>query len=341
MGILLNIRQFIMGYNDTFGVSNNPLQKAVDWGRQYLNISGDSVTSDITTIAPGESITLFDGVRSLPEAIALPQTLSLKILDASKSLYRLSLGTGAGKFRSSRAIGFSTTTAIKTEVNNNSIMTIEILGAVPAETFTTVQVGDVLRIRGPKTGDNTNYVFSPVNSGTWTVLSKISNKKITVKRPAGEIFEGVAEASVTIGATLTSEQLMIYSSAGVQNTDSLVISGTLSPASFGDYSIKQVTPTTIDFVSGNLLPEENDISMTSASDIMVYFNAKKLVFIEVDQNSVVQFNGQTDMNNKIRPVFAGDEKLPGWASKWGHSYKCVIINESQIDPLTVKWIVTE
>jgi hypothetical protein len=341
MGLILNIINSLLAYNDARGVTQNPLQRAFDWERRYASVPVKNATSDFVTIPAGASYTLFDGTRSLPTALSAGSSvLEIQKLDSSKSLYRLKITAGAGQFRSQRTTGFNASTQITTTVNNNAVMTM----AVPNSTngdFTNAQVGDIVRVKGPNTGDNSQNAFSAANSGYWIVIAKdISNLSITVKRPANTLFQGVNE-TVTLGAILTSEQMMIYSQAGVLTSDSFIIGGTFSSASHNNYDIQQVGPTFIDFVSGEPLPEESGLTLVSASDILFYSNAKKLVYIETDQDIAVQYNLDSSNNNIVKPIQVGNDTLVGYANKWGFTWKCTVVNRSQINSVNIKWLVTE
>jgi hypothetical protein len=339
MALLLNIINSILGYNDAKGVVTNPNQKAFDWQRQYTSISMSNGTSDFNTIEPGGSVTLFDGTRNLPQALSAGSTyFSLTKLSASTSTYRLKITAGAGQFRTPRTTSFDQTTQIQMTINNNAIMTME--KTAGAGSFSNAQIGDVIRIRGNLTGDLTGNAFSAANSGYWVVIALNSSTKITVKRQAGQSFQGVTEL-VTIGATNTSDQLRIYSSSGVQTTDSFIIQGSLSSASFGNYDVAQVGPDFIDFISGQSLPDETGVMLSSVNDLIVYSNAKKLVYIEVDQNSSIRYNLDTSDNNIVTPIQAGNDVMSGYSNKWGFTWKCVVVNKSSINPLNVKWICAE
>lgn len=339
MGILLNIVNSLLGYKDSSGVVSNPLQRSFDWSRRYTNVPAENGTSDEITLQPGQSQIIFDGTRSPSQAFNPSTTqLSLDLLSLSSSTYRLSVASGAGQFRTPRAINFSSATSVSLVVNNNAIATITI-NSPTTESFVSVQIGDVLRIRGYNTGDTSDIAFSAINSGYWTVISS-SAASVTVKRPSGQSFSGASE-TVTIGSASTQDQLSVYSSIGIQIGDSFSIQGTLSQSSYGNYSVLRVSPTSIDFVSGTPLAQEHNKPLSALSDVVFYSDAKKLLYVEVDQNCAVRFNGQSDNLNVITPIQVGQESLPGYLNKWGYTWKCEVVNLSQVDSLNVKWIAAD
>lgn len=338
MGILVNIVNAIIGYNDIRGVNSNPEQKYFDWSRRYNAIAMKEGTSDTRVLQPNETVTLFDGTRSLPVAPVAGVTLvSLKSQVGVKSIYRLSLSDA--NFRTQRSTGFTQDTEIDISVNQNSIIVMELPDALNGD-FSNVQVGDIIRIKGAATNDNTDNVFSPINSGSWVVLSVASPTKITATRPKPQKFQGIDE-TVTLGAVDTDNQVQILSQSGVQVDDYFEITGTLSPASYGNYKVLQVAANHIDFVSGTPLPEETDVLLSQLSDLFVYSDAKKLVFVETDQNSILRYNNDVSDNNRIDPVQVGSEYIPGFSTKWGLTWKCVIQNKSATNSAVVKWITAE
>lgn len=336
MGLLINIRNYLLAYSDSCGVVSNPDQKSWDWARQYLSIPAQNGTSDFSTVPAGGEITLFDGVSSLPSPMSLSTDLSLSLVSPQASIYRLKISND-GAFRDERDLDIDDTSQLGVSVNNNSIATFTLLSG--SGDLSPASPGDVLRIKGFRTNETTDVVFAAANSGYWTVLSSDSTS-LVAKRLPGKIFEGVNQ-TVTIGPTDTDNQFRVYSSQGIQEGDSFVLSGSLSPASFGDYDVLGVGPDFVDFVSAIPLPEQSGVQLSALSDLVFYSNAKKLVYIEADQNIAVRYNAQTGNDNVVTPVMVGNEKLPGFTSKFGHTYKCVVKNLSATDKLNIKWILSE
>ena len=335
MGILVNIINSLLGYNDAKGVVNNPLQRSFDWERRYMSIPMKNGTSDLATIEPGGSLTIFDGTKTLPVAMASPTTeLSIEKLDLSKSLYRLSITSGPGAFRTERVTSFNLNTQITTTVNNNSVMVLTLPNNTNGD-FTNVAIGDNLRIKGVNTQDLSDTAFASVNSGYWVVIAKpAGNLSLTIRRPYNQSFQGVNE-TVTLGAVDTQNQIRIYSASGVQISDSFTINGTFSSASFNDYDVQQVGPNFIDFISGQSLPEETSLALSSVNDIIFYSNAKKLVYVECDQSIALRYNLDTSDNNLVKPMQVGNDLLNGFDKKLGFAWKCVVVNKSTINQVHI------
>jgi hypothetical protein len=103
--------------------------------------------------------------------------------------------------------------------------------------------------------------------------------------------------------------------------------------------VRDVTPTTIDFVSTQPLPEENTLTYIPDT-IVFYLNSKRIVYIEADQDIVVRFNSDTSDNNRVTPIIPGDACLLGYIHKCGNTYKCTIVNKS-VNTVNVKHILAE
>lgn len=336
MGILLKLVNQLVAYSDANATSSNPLQRLFDFERRFQDIPALTGRSESVTIAPGDTLDLFSGVVAPSQAYAAGVTaLTLSRLSGTTSTYRLAVTAGPGAFRTSRSTAISSATQITVTVNNNAIATFSVTSG--SGSFSSCQVGDVLRIRGPKTGDLVNNIFAGANSGYWTILS-VSPTAITAKRRSGQVFDGVPQV-VTIGSTLTADQLRVYSTAGVQPGQSFILSGTLSPASQGDYSVLEVGPTFVDFVSPTALPEETGVLLVATTDLLFYSEAQKLFYIEADKEIAVRLNGDISNSNIVSPIEYGEKQLVGFFNKWGFTYSATIVNRSPSDTVTIRWFV--
>jgi hypothetical protein len=123
--------------------------------------------------------------------------------------------------------------------------------------------------------------FAPANQGTFQILS-LTATSFTVSNP-----NGVAQGAVTLGAEFAS-QVQIYSAAGVQVGDVLMITGGFSAATQGSYEITAVFANSLQFTSTTVLPQEGPIT---TEDIIIYSNAKTLVYMESDSALSVTVNG--------------------------------------------------
>jgi hypothetical protein len=154
--------------------------------------------------------------------------------------------------------------------------------------FSTVQVGDFVTL-------GSNFNFS--NQGTFQVIQTTANSFSIVNQTA------VVEGPITLGADFAT-QLQIYSSTGVQVNDTLVISSGFSPVIQGSYEVTAVTANSLQFVSTSVLPQEGPI----ATEVVIYQNAKTLIYLESDAALSVIVNGVTV--GTINPIVAINERLP-------------------------------
>ena len=336
---LLTVVQSILAYSNAQGVSSNPLQKSADWTSRLQNLTVSAVTSDTDVVQPAQEIVLFDGTQAMSQALNPSNSvLTLVLISNTSSNYRLNIDAGDGLFRVRRAVQSTLTTSssIAVTVNNNAIANFVISGA---GSFAAAQVGDILKIKGPSTGDSSGNLFNPINSGYWVILNA-SSTTITARRMAGQPFSGVSETVLLSSNPQT--HLDVYSAQGVQLGDTLNISGsTLVSSSAGQYTVTQVSPTSIDFVSANPLANQSGVSVASASDILFYSNAKKLVYIESDQPIAIKYNLDTSENNRVDPIEVGSDYLPGYSHKWGRTWSCSVKNLSQVDIANIKYIFAE
>lgn len=176
--------------------------------------------------------------------------------------------------------------------------TIQLAGGSAATPFALlsggVVVGDYVAI-----GDK----FNVLNQGTFQIIN------VTATSFAVEIITGTNEGPIALGATFAS-QVQIFSSAGVQVGDTLVISGGFSKASWGSYEITAVTAQSVEFSSSSPLPQESSV-LTEA--ITIYSNAKTFVYIESDSLLDVILNG-VDIG-QIEPFLINNAALPSLPQK--------------------------
>lgn len=336
MSILLKLVNQLVAYSDSNATSSNPLQRLFDFERRFQDIPALTGRSESIIIAPGETVDLFNGTVTPSQAFAAGVTaLTLTKLSGTTSTYRLAITTSPGAFRTARSTAIGAATQITVTTNNSAIATFAVTSG--SGSFSSCQAGDVLRIRGPQTGDLTNVVFAGANSGYWTILS-VSPASITCKRRSGQVFNGVPQV-VSIGSLSTTDQLQVYSTAGVQVGQSFILAGTLSPASYGDYSVLEVGPTFVDFVSPTPLPEESGVLLTATSDLIFYSEAQKLFYVEADKEIAIRFNGDTSNSNIVSPIEYGEKQLVGFMNKWGFTYSATIVNRSSSDSVTIRWFV--
>lgn len=320
---ILNIINQVLAYSDSF-VTDNPHQRAFDHIRRIHSIPVSNPKSDSRQIAPGASYTLFNG--TVPTSLGA-STISLSLIVPASSIYRLAVTAGPSGFRTARAT--SGIAACQVTVNNSVIAVFDYSGA----TLAAVQAGDMMRINGASQYDSGPYAFNDLNSGLWVVLA-VAGTQVSCVRESGQPFSGATES-----VAVATADVQFYSASGIQKGNKFSVTGTLSPVSQKTFEVLAVTANTVDFVSASPLPVESGLAYVPGS-ITFYSESKKLVYIEVDQDSVVRFDADASNNNRVSPIQPGTPDLVGFVNKWGDSYQCTVVNRS-VNPLNIKYFTCE
>ena len=320
----LNIITHILAY-DNKTVTDNPIRRYADWARRMFNLPIQEPVSSHIELEPTTSKVIFDGSR--PHGLMAGVSLvTLLLLDSKKSKYRLLTGE-ADAFRASRSV--SGLDDCQVTVNNNSVVVFDF----GAANLSTVQVGDIMRIKTKLLYDEQPFAFNPLNGGYWKILS-VGAGQVQAVRPKGQAFSAVNEI---VSAVV--DDVEFFSSQGIQAGDKVKISGTLSSVSHRIYNVSDVNPQYIDLISSQPLPEEEDVAY-EADSIVFYTQAKKLLYIESDQELVVRINGDTSENVTIIPAIVGDPNAPAYFHMWGEIYKLELLNKS-VNPATILCIEGE
>jgi hypothetical protein len=312
---ILNSAQNLVIYDDT-GASNNPQQRYVDWRKPIVNVLVDSPLNEKFVGTPGSTTTLFSGTRAT--SIDGTSQFSIALNSANSSIYRIANTAGtAPVFRTDRGLTLNGST-ITVAINNNATATF----STSVGTYGSTVVGDVVFVPTVLTGDSASP-FNILNGGYWTVIGK-ANTILTLTRPAGVAFSGVAEA-VVLSAN---SQLQAFSSAGIQVGDTLEISAGFSLVTQKSFRVSSVTPSFVEFFSTIPLPLETGI-LPTASGMTFYSAAKRFVRIEVDQEAAIRFNGDTNSFVRLSPRAPGDLRS-GFAhlELWGTIWSISVVNRS-------------
>lgn len=284
--------------------SNNPSLNNFKWTREITGIPASNPISQALPLAPGESKTLFSGTRTLSGDGSTVYSIAPKPLSSNTYIFSATSGT-LPNFRTPRSTGADATTAV-TVTLNGPLVTFTSTAGTPFN-LAAVQVGDFARI---------GNLFNQLNQGEYQILAKTSTS-FTV-----ENFTAVAEGPIVLGAGFAA-QVQIYSAAGVQAGDTLVISGGFSLVTQGSYKITAVAANYLEFYFTDILPAESGI-MTTA--IAVYSAAKSLVYIECDQKATITINGSQTMN--MEPLVVNDFVQPGVFMVHSTIYSLSIQNNS-------------
>lgn len=301
----LNFLVFLNAYND-LSSSNAPSLSSFKWDREMDSIACQNPLSSSFSLAPGETKSLFSGVRILSQNNTTQYSIALKPLNSS--IYILSAVSGAlPNFRTPRASGADATTQISI-TQNGPLLTLSSTSGTPLSLISGgAVVGDLVRI-----GD----LFNQSNQGEFKILS-LTATSLTIENELG-----VIEGPITLGAGFAS-QLQIYSAAGVQVGDTLVISGGFSPVTQASYKITSVAANFLEFSSLDALPQEGPITTQA---IAVYSVAKRLVYLESDQNCSIALNGVA--SGKIEPLIDVNNVQPGVFLNSSTVYSMSVTNNS-------------
>jgi len=308
----LNLLASVLSYDDNISttVNNNPYKRVPDWSTQIYGLSVKNPQALKYTIGPNSSVTLFDGTR----ATSIDGTTAFSITFISGSTYRLQNTAGtAPNFRTARTLGADATTAFTVSINNNSVVTYTYVNGT-APNFGTVQIGDTLYIASTSP-------FNILNRGYFKIIGKTATS-ISVQN-----ISAAAETNIALGVNYATD-FQIYSAGPVLVGDTLILSSGFSPVTLGSYVITAVTPTFIEFTSTNPLPNEIGI-LPTASGLVIYNNAKFILYIEVNQNCALQLNSETANNVLIQPAVPdvnGTAGVQGIFTKIGMSYKGILLN---------------
>jgi hypothetical protein len=189
---------------------------------------------------------------------------------------------------------------------------IQLTGGVNSATaFNLVSGGVVI-------GDNVliGNEFNTLNQGTFTVIA-VTPTSFSVANETG-----VAEGPILLSSSFAS-QVQIYSAAGVQIGDTLVISGGFSVVTQGSYKVTAVTANYVQFYTTAVLPVEGPVTTEA---IAFYSAAKQLVYLEASQNCTVTVNGSSAC--QISPFVINNFTKPGIFMNTSTIYSLSVTNNS-------------
>jgi hypothetical protein len=294
---------FLNSYSDTQG-SNNPEQNGIRWTRELDGVPiMDAGQTQAFSLAPGENKTLFDTTRTLAQDGTTQYSIALNL--TNPNTYTLTaVGGTLPNFRAPRTTGADATTQV-TVTLNGPVATFTSTGGTPFN-LSGVMVGDKVRI---------GNAFNTLNQGEWKIIS-VSSTSFSVANPVA-----VAEGPITLGSSFAT-QVQIYSAAGVQINDTLVISSGFSQVSFGTYIITSVAANFLQFYTTAILPQESNIM----TEIAIYERAKNLVFLEADQNCAITINGSAAGN--VEPWVILNGTAPGQYLRKSTIYSMSVTNSS-------------
>jgi hypothetical protein len=322
---ILEIHSTHVAYDESAPTSH-PSRVYVDWTRNTSGVEVSNPDSKAFRVLPGESKTLFSGIRDTE--VANDTEFDLELNTAKSGTYRMLFADGTEpEFRTDRGFAGSGI-AFTLTVNNNA--TLEV--AIASGDFN-ASVGDSVFIPGASTGDAASS-FSELNVGFWVVIAE-SARLLVLQRPVGEDFVGVSE-SVTPGA----DEFYVFSATGVQVGDSMEVSAGFSSVTRQTFEVTSVTPLWVEFVSTQPLPLESDVTPT-ATGLVFYSDCKRYLRLECDQEAAVRLNGDTGNSNRLSPRVPGDAKQVAHFEKWGPVWEMVVVNRSATATMNVNLLTVE
>jgi hypothetical protein len=306
-----NFLIYLNAYSDR-NPSNNPSKNNFRWERALNSIPVGKPSSLDFSLAPGETKTVFDGTRVLTQ----DGTTEYSIAPAMNKLatYQLTwVGGTSPSFRTARTTGADSTTSVTVTLNG------------PVVTFTSTSGTNFDLISGGVVvGDwvNVGNLFNLDNQGMWQIIA------VTATSFSVANLGGVAEGPIALGAGFAS-QVDIYSSAGVQINDTLVISGGFSPVTQGSYVVTAVTDGWVQFSTTAVLPVEGPIL---TEGITIYSDAQRLVYLESDQHVTMSLNSSS--GDEINPLIVNgcngcQQTIPGMFLRTSIVYSMTVTNVSQ------------
>jgi hypothetical protein len=283
---------FLQSYDDHHS-SNAPSRSSLKWNRDLNSIFVNNPTNQADTVAPGETRVVFNGLRTLGQNGSTSYSIALKPL--SSNTYVLSwAGAGAApNFRTPRTTGADATTQVTTVVNGPIVTFTSTGGTNFNLTSGGCIVGDYVTIGNE---------FNTLNQGTFKLLA-LTATSFTIENPTA-----VGEGPITLGSSFAT-QVQIFSAAGAQVNDTIVISGGFSATTVGSYVVTAVYAESLEFFSASALPIESNI----VTQVTIYSNAKTLVYIESDSALDVILNG-VDIG-QIEPFVISNVALPSLPPK--------------------------
>ncbi len=316
MNSFLTIASKFLAYSDGTA-TESPQQKAFDWGLNIRNVRVSDPKTFPGSIPAGASVTIFDGTRTTSLDNTSAFTVSLSPLD-SPSRYRFTWvsGTDPG-LRVDRGL---TLTGQTITVSLNADFTANF--SIGGGTFGSTAAGDTIFIPSVSTGD-AQSVFNEDNTGFWTVLAVISSTNIQVTRPTGTSYTAAGEAV----ALTSNSDIQAFTADGVQPGDNVTISAGFSVGTRRTYEIDKVTSSWFEVLTGTPIALEASKTPT-ATGMVFYTDARQWVHVQVDQESVARFDGDTGDTNRLSPFQDGDLSQGGWSQKAGSCHKLVLVNKS-------------
>lgn len=280
----LNLLVHLNAYRDSTP-SNNPALSQFKWTRDLNGLCASKPSSQEFTLAPGESKTMFANAR----ALNTNNTSEFQIIQKAGNTYQLKHISGTSpSFRILRAIGADDTTETTLTKDISGLVTLTATAGTDFD-FSDVVLGDEISLVSG---------FLPQNIGRFKVIAKTATD-IVFSNPSA------TNETVLLGVNL-SESIRVYSAAGVQKTDKIVLGSDFPLLIQGTYEITGVQDNLVEFFSSALIAP---IVSIQTEDFVIYSAAKALIYLETDKKLAITVNGTQESN--IETFVDGQNIYPG------------------------------
>lgn len=313
----LSITSKAVAFSDKSTAVAVPLKKNFDWTESFTVPVKSPQSFRQENLAPGASITFFQGATGFSNDSAY--TVTASPLAVGRYRFSWTGGTAPG-FRADRLLAFSGST-ITIAVNNDDTATMTLSGGAD---WTAMSAGDVVSMPGPVTGDGASP-FNVLNQGLWVVMAVLSSHVIQVTRPPDQDFAAAAEA-VVVTATA---QVLGFSANGVQVGHKLNVTAGFSPATQKTFDIVAVSVEWIEVVSTTPIPLETNV-VPGSTGLLVFSFSKQFIRVEATQECVVRINLMSEDLLRISPRQAGDEDSQGYLELWAPVWSLSVVNKSSM-----------
>lgn len=302
----LSISQVFQAYEGE--PSGNPGLKLMDWTRRVTAQAIRGASSQTLLLSAGDSVTAFNG----QQALSTDGTTDFDIVVGNGYIdLEWSAGTNP-VFRTQRAFNANTLT-FDLVVLPNRTATLTTAGNFVAGG---VQVDDIVWIR-----DLNVQPFSAINQGQWKVLA-VTTTQLSLAR-MDDVFSGQTQLAVAVTA---SDQLIVFSSAGVQRNSTVVLSSAFGVAA-GPYIVDDANPSYLRLLTTQVLPGLVGV-LPGATGVIAYTNAKKFLYIESSQSASVTLNGTV---LSLTPLQPGEPFAPAMFMVSGPVWSLALENTSSAD----------
>lgn len=268
----LSFSVYLNAYSDS-NPSNNPSLSNFKWNREISCLPVANPDAHAFSLAPGETKSLFSGIRTLAQDNTTEYSIALKSLTTNTYVLSNSGGT-APNFRTPRSTGADATTQVSV-AQNGPLLTFSSVSVAVAAFFTGQIVGMTtdVTITASTAGAAGNSIALPAD-GTSTVSVLIATWN--TNNPSNQVALTTGDGSQiptsgTIDLAGGKNAGTAFNLSGAQVGDTAFIAGPFNPSNQGFFKILSLTATSLT-VENELGVPEGPLTLGSsfASDIEIY-----------------------------------------------------------------------